>query len=116
MTEDSTSTPEINFKAHRIETDGSFWFQESSEKNSRCKKYGITPRIYNELFDKQDGCCAICGVHQSELPYTLCIDHDHITGKVRGLLCNNCNTGIGRFKDREELLEKALNYLRLSQN
>lgn len=111
-----TPTPDIDFKVHRIEADGGFWFPESGEKNRRCKKYGITPEAYNELFNKQEGFCAICGVHQSELPYTLCIDHDHITGLVRGLLCHKCNTGIGRFEDKAELLEKAINYLSLSKN
>jgi len=116
MAKASTHTPDINFKAHTIVTDGSFWYPESGEKNYRCKKYGITPKIYNELFGKQDGCCAICGIHQSELPYTLCIDHDHITGLVRGLLCQKCNTGIGKFEDNPDLVERALYYLKLSQN
>jgi hypothetical protein len=116
MVKASTHTPDIDFKVHKIVADGDFWFPESGEKNRRCKKYGITPEMYNKFFTKQEGCCAICGVHQSELSYTLCIDHDHTTGIVRGLLCHRCNTGIGRFEDKAELLEKAIYYLNLSQN
>jgi hypothetical protein len=116
MSKASTPTPAIDSKTYRIVTDGGFWFPESGEKNRRCKKYGITPAVYNILFNKQEGSCAICGVHQSELPYTLCIDHDHCTGIVRGLLCYKCNTGIGKFEDNADLLEKAINYLNLSKN
>lgn len=112
----STTNPDIGFKTHRIITDGSFWFPESGEKNRRCKKYGLTAQFYNELFNKQEGCCAICGIHQSELPNKLCIDHDHITGMVRGLLCLKCNSGIGKFQDNTELLGNAIEYLKLSQN
>jgi hypothetical protein len=116
MSSISLSTSVTDLKGNRIETDGSFWFPESGEKNRRCKKYGITPNTYNKLFNEQEGCCAICGVHQSELPYTMCIDHDHITGEVRGLLCFRCNTGLGNFEDKAELLERATNYLKLSKN
>lgn len=116
MARASKPTPDINFKTHCIITDGSFWFPESGKKNRRCKRYGITAQFYNELFINQEGCCAICGIHQSELLYTLCIDHDHITRMVRGLLCLKCNSGIGKFQDNTELLGKAIEYLKLSQN
>ena len=53
--------------------------------------YGITPDDYNQLFQQQNGCCAICGKHQSKLKRRLDVDHDHKSGKVRGLLCNPCN-------------------------
>jgi len=62
MVKESTPTSDIEFKAHRIVTVGGFWFSESSEKNRRCKKYGITPAVYNKLFNKQEGSCTICGV------------------------------------------------------
>ena len=75
------------------------------------KKYGITIEDYNRLFEEHDGCCAICGRHQTELVRKLHIDHDHNTGKIRGLLCYNCNDGLGRFRDNPELLNKAVEYL-----
>ena len=53
--------------------------------------YGITSDNYNQLFQQQKGHCAICGKHQSKLKRRLDIDHNHKTGKVRGLLCNYCN-------------------------
>lgn len=74
-------------------------------------KYGITQDEYNKLFEEQNGCCAICGKHQSEFKKALHIDHNHKTGKVRGLLCFNCNMGIGRLQDSKELLLKAVDYL-----
>lgn len=70
---------------------------------------------YNELFEKQKGCCAICGKHQSELEKTLHVDHDHKTGKVRGLLCQRCNQALGYFyvdNKGTELLTSAINFLK----
>lgn len=64
------------------------------------------------LLEKQGYMCAICGRDLSEAqPRHSVVDHDHDTGVVRGVLCHNCNTGIGRFSDNVELLEKAIEYL-----
>ena len=73
--------------------------------------YGITPDDYNRMFVEQKGCCAICGTHQQELKKKLAVDHDHETGKVRGLLCRSCNTGIGLLKENKEILLAAISYL-----
>ena len=63
------------------------------------------------MLDKQDGCCAICG--EPEPPYErLHIDHDHRTGVIRGLLCNNCNRGIGHLKESIPSLRAAIRYLK----
>ena len=67
---------------------------------------------YVELFNKQNGRCAICGKHQNELKYALCVDHNHINGNVRGLLCKKCNLGIGNLNDDINLLSQAINYLK----
>jgi len=75
------------------------------------RKYGITLEDYNIMFLKQEGKCAICGTHQRDLKGKLNMDHDHITDKVRGLLCRKCNWGLGQFNDRASLLEKAIIYL-----
>jgi arginine utilization protein RocB len=64
---------------------------------------------YLKLKQKQDNKCAIC---ESELTQKCCIDHDHTTGKIRGILCYNCNTGLGQFKDSEEIMLKAVAYLK----
>ena len=66
---------------------------------------------YFLLVEKQENRCAICNRHRSELTYDLCVDHDHITGKIRGLLCHKCNCGLGIFKDNVEILQKSINYL-----
>src|ERR1035437_5779833 len=82
-------------------------------RNTRIKKnYGITLDEVTQIIDKQEGKCAICGKHQDELNKALVIDHNHKTEKVRGLLCNKCNMGLGHFYDDIELLSQAIAYLR----
>ena len=76
------------------------------------QSFGITVEEYNTLFQKQDGKCAICKIHQKELNKRLAVDHCHITDTIRGLLCTNCNTGIGNLRDSIELLEAAIKYLK----
>jgi hypothetical protein len=62
------------------------------------KTYNITLNDYNEMFKKQEGKCSICKKHQNELKKILYVDHDHKTGKVRGLLCKNCNVALGYYE------------------
>lgn len=81
------------------------------KKEYRIKKYGISLKEYDEMFDKQNGRCAICGKHQDEFKKRLFIDHCHKTKKIRGLLCDKCNRGIGFFNDDVETIRKALIYL-----
>jgi hypothetical protein len=73
--------------------------------------YGITLVDYNELFILQNGRCAICGIHQVELTRALHVDHNHDTGEIRGLLCSNCNTGMGMFSDDVNMLQRVIAYL-----
>lgn len=73
--------------------------------------YGITLDQLSEIYTKQGSNCLICGISEEATGRLLSIDHCHITGKIRGLLCNLCNVGLGNFKDNTELLEKAINYL-----
>lgn len=80
--------------------------------------YGITLKDYDDMFKKQGGVCFICGQKETRKnKYTgvcrLHIDHDHKTGKVRGLLCHSCNFGISAFMDSAQLLERAIEYLRI---
>ena len=77
---------------------------------SRIKKYGITIKQELEMLEKQENKCAICGKKLSNLTEAN-IDHDHSTGKVRGLLCNNCNTAIGMLRETPELFDKAKEYI-----
>ena len=80
----------------------------------KLQKFNITQEEYNLMFAKQQGCCGICGKHQTEFNKALAIDHCHITGAVRGLLCMPCNTALGKFNDDEKLLNAAIDYLRSS--
>jgi hypothetical protein len=67
------------------------------------------------MLKKQNNCCGICKKHISEALLTrksnLCVDHDHKTGKIRGLLCDNCNRGIGLLGDNIDILRNAIGYL-----
>lgn len=70
--------------------------------------YGLTPEEYQALYDKTDGKCYIC---LEEKDYYLHVDHNHSTGKVRGLLCNHCNRGIGMLRENINTLKSAIEYL-----
>lgn len=71
--------------------------------------YGITEQEYRKLLRRQHGVCAICGAKPKN--QTLAVDHDHETGKVRGLLCRSCNVALGCLKDDIRLLSAAIVYL-----
>jgi hypothetical protein len=73
------------------------------------RKYGLSEDSYQLLLIAQNGVCAICQKHQRK--QRLSIDHDHRTGKVRGLLCTRCNRNLGRWYDSAALLQRAAAYL-----
>ena len=80
------------------------------------KMYGVPRESLIKLIQEQDNKCAICGFSVSFDDHsngraTACIDHDHSTGRVRGILCNHCNRGLGMFRDSTEALTKAANYV-----
>lgn len=96
------------------------YFREYYKKNrekvlettwrSRIKTmYGITPEIYESMFRAQNGVCSIC--EAPPINERLCVDHNHTTGKVRGLLCKSCNVAIGRFNDDTRTVKNAISYL-----
>lgn len=77
------------------------------------RKFGISLNQYNSILQHQGGKCAICGkVETIRMFKWLAVDHCHKTKRVRGLLCNRCNTCIGKFEDDVALLQKAITYLR----
>ena len=82
--------------------------------------YGITWEQFVAMWDEQDGKCKICRIevqtfaqHSSSAG---CIDHDHSTGQIRGILCRRCNLGIGYFRDKPVLLQAAIVYLQEGSN
>lgn len=83
------------------------YYREKNIKNY----YGLSKKEYDKILKEQNGKCAICGTPESELKKSLCVDHNHKTGKVRGLLCTLCNQGLGSFKDNQSNVENALYYL-----
>lgn len=77
---------------------------------AQLKRYGLTEEAFAAMLEKQGGVCAIC--HKECVVYSrLCVDHDKETEVVRGLLCNHCNSGLGKFFHSEELLKSAIEYL-----
>ncbi len=92
-------------------------FAEVSRRKQLKHRYGITLEEYENMLNKQGGCCAICGSEENNTRgkrrgWNFAVDHCHTTGAVRGLLCNNCNRGLGLLGDTQEGLNRALNYLR----
>lgn len=73
--------------------------------------FGINLQQYMEILAKQNRQCLICSITPEQNGKDLAVDHNHTTGKIRGLLCAGCNVGIGYFKDSPELLQKAIGYL-----
>lgn len=83
------------------QTKANYWYQLKF-------LYGITKEQYQKAFKKQGGKCAVCG---KKSHYALVVDHDHSTGKFRGLLCRSCNVAIGNLGDDADGLRRALRYL-----
>jgi hypothetical protein len=85
------------------------WREKHPEKMAAIRRrylYGITQEEFEKLYDRQDGLCAICRVKKASH-----LDHDHDSGKIRGLLCGGCNRGLGLFEDSVKNLRSAINYL-----
>ena len=75
------------------------------------EKYNITLEQYNEMLIKQNSKCATCGKDQSKFKRAFDVDHNHITGKIRGLLCINCNLIIGNAYENINTLKEIIDYL-----
>jgi hypothetical protein len=83
--------------------------KSAARKSELKRKYGITEAEYFDMLDKQQGKCAICECEPQGKDFA--VDHNHKTGEVRGLLCSNCNTGIGLLGDDVSRLIAARQYL-----
>ena len=87
-------------------------YKTTGQQKHRASHYGITPEEYDAMLLGQGGCCLICGISNRKLV----IDHCHNTGLIRGILCLNCNAGIGMLNDDLKLLHQAIWYLELTQD
>lgn len=106
---------------HLRETDHKMWHRHKrNTRDSELRtKVGITLADYEKAFAEQNGLCALCGKpetspisNKKKTVRSLAADHDHKTGRFRGLLCYRCNRGIGLLGDDPELMEKAAAYVR----
>ncbi len=85
-----------------------------SQRKLALKRYGLSEGDFDRLLRAQSFVCAICGTDQpGGIRKRFHVDHNHATGKVRGLLCGKCNLGLGLFNDSLDLLEKAAAYIAL---
>jgi hypothetical protein len=101
----------INGKKTRMNYEKSLKGKAARRDYQLKHRYGTSLENYNRLFEQQLGKCAICGIHQSMLRRSLDLDHSHITGKIRGLLCERHNKAIGFFNDSVDDLRKTLVYI-----
>ena len=108
----------INNK-ERINKNSSKWARDNPDKirasKLRCQ-YGLTVEEYQQMLESQGFVCSICESPETVTDIkgnlkSLCVDHNHSTGKVRGLLCDSCNRGLGFLKDSRQVLSNALIYL-----
>lgn len=113
-----TRKPAAEFrKNYRRESCLDFDCHDCVSDRNRLTRFGITPDEFREMLIRQNGVCAICG--RPERPVdprngrikSLAVDHDHESGAVRGLLCQNCNKGIGNLGDDADILISAAMYL-----
>lgn len=91
------------------------WYENNKERhvnNALLRKYGVTLDQYNLLRAQQDFRCAVCNAHETDVGKQMFVDHDHVTGKIRKLLCTKCNVGIGMLQDNPDIMERAAKYIR----
>ena len=91
------------------------WRKTNPKKQKEYKlfaRFGITYKDYEDMLIAQNYRCKICDTHIGNTARkVLCVDHCHKTDRIRGLLCDNCNKGLGHFYDKPELLVKSIEYL-----
>lgn len=92
------------------------WSEGTYRDSVYRRKFGITIADYDRILVEQEGCCDICGTDTPQghgaKNKRFSVDHNHSTGKARGLLCHHCNIALGSFKDNIESMAKAIDYIR----
>jgi hypothetical protein len=86
--------------------------KEQRLRHEMTRLYGMSANDFEDLLKTQNNVCAICGDSASGFKQRLSVDHDHLTGQLRGLLCHYCNMGLGSFRDSPDRLLAAIDYLR----
>ncbi len=117
--------PASSFYKNKAKPDGLHWIckecvktYKKSDKIKRVdtnrrlvREFGITLDDWEKMFNQQGGCCFLCGRHQTEMETSIHTDHDHKTGKIRGLLCVRCNSMVGVIDDFDIDTDKIRDYL-----
>jgi hypothetical protein len=85
-------------------------YRPALKRKANLKTFGLTVAEYDQMLVAQNNVCAICS-NTCSSGKRLAVDHCHITGKIRGLLCRRCNQSIGKFHDDPVLIQKAVDYL-----
>ena len=106
----ASSCKQCNNKEHRKRY-SSKEYKNSNHKYRMEKRYGLSPLDFDTLIGANNNCCHLCNKKFKDTRHKH-IDHCHETGRVRGILCKDCNTALGKLGDNEEGLLKALRYLR----
>lgn len=83
-------------------------YKQKYRNNKLQRDYNISLSGYKKLAKQQGNCCAICGISRNRLASDLCVDHDHSTGKIRGLLCKTCNYNLGWYEKLSSLIIEYL--------
>jgi len=89
-----------------------YWDRREKHRAKWLKQYGLTVEQFETLLAEQDNRCAICRTDELPKRGSWHVDHNHVTGRVRGILCHGCNVSLGHFRDRIDLLEAAVAYLK----
>ena len=102
--------PSHNFHLDRKQPNGLYPTCRSCRSKYR-RLINLSDKEYKEILESQNNQCAICGTDAEEFKTALNVDHNYKTQKIRGLLCTNCNMGLGHFKDSLSSLHRALMYI-----
>lgn len=102
---------EVKKRTHKYQQEHKDIVTKINRKRLLKYYWGMTLEEFDLLVKKQNGCCSICNLKLDESIKKLYVDHDHKTGKIRGLLCGPCNLALGGFKDSTDILQRAIEYL-----
>lgn len=98
-------------KRHEILEQKAFYYKNTHRPRKLLQVYNLSEEKYLKMLDEQKNECAICNTNVDELPASLCVDHNHKTNEIRGLLCRDCNSAIGLLKDKPQVVKNAYQYL-----